>query len=227
MTEKAPPQTFTESQLTEMTLVKDPKSGHRISLKRTPKLELAYIDWLETGCDHETCGIRRVPIKGGKHYICNQCLTCGERMGNWLPKKDFPNVSEIAIAGEMTPNKFWRVRWEKWEATKQGFLAKSDRVLSEEYTKYLGSSEWKALRQKVFQRSNGICEGCADRKATQVHHLTYKHIFNEFLWELAAICDECHDRVHAESEDDDPDEEPEITEDELGEPDDIPFDFED
>jgi 5-methylcytosine-specific restriction endonuclease McrA len=34
------------------------------------------------------------------------------------------------------------------------------------------------------------------KRATQVHHTTYKHVGNEFLWELRAICDECHDRFH-------------------------------
>jgi hypothetical protein len=31
-----------------------------------------------------------------------------------------------------------------------------------------------------------------------VHHLTYAHVFNEFLFELMAVCDECHDRLHRE-----------------------------
>ncbi|MCK1357156.1 MULTISPECIES: hypothetical protein [unclassified Bradyrhizobium] len=37
-----------------------------------------------------------------------------------------------------------------------------------------------------------------DRKATQVHHLTYKHIFREFVFELIAVCDECHSRLHSD-----------------------------
>jgi hypothetical protein len=45
-------------------------------------------------------------------------------------------------------------------------------------------------------RANNLCEGCGRRRAAQVHHLTYDHVFDEFLWELIAICDECHSRVH-------------------------------
>jgi 5-methylcytosine-specific restriction endonuclease McrA len=30
-----------------------------------------------------------------------------------------------------------------------------------------------------------------------VHHLTYQNAGNEFLWELVAICRECHARYHA------------------------------
>jgi hypothetical protein len=33
-----------------------------------------------------------------------------------------------------------------------------------------------------------------------VHHVTYKNMGNEFLWELRAICAVCHERVHDISE---------------------------
>jgi 5-methylcytosine-specific restriction endonuclease McrA len=64
------------------------------------------------------------------------------------------------------------------------------------YADYLRSPQWRAIRQKVLRRANGACEGCGDAVATQVHHITYKNVGNEFLWELRAICDDCHDRCH-------------------------------
>jgi 5-methylcytosine-specific restriction endonuclease McrA len=48
----------------------------------------------------------------------------------------------------------------------------------------------------VIERADGLCEGCRSAEAVHVHHLTYKHCGNEFLWELVAICRECHERVH-------------------------------
>lgn len=66
------------------------------------------------------------------------------------------------------------------------------------YNEYLRSPKWAVTRQKVLKRSGGLCEGCGDVKATQVHHTTYKHVGNELLWELRAICDACHDRCHDE-----------------------------
>jgi hypothetical protein len=66
------------------------------------------------------------------------------------------------------------------------------------YNEYLGTSAWRDRRELVLRRANGICEGCLEAKATQVHHTTYAHVGNEFLWELRAICDECHDRFHEE-----------------------------
>lgn len=65
-----------------------------------------------------------------------------------------------------------------------------------EYDIYLKTPGWRARRAKVMKRANGICEGCLERQATQVHHLTYGHVFEEFMFELVAVCDECHARVH-------------------------------
>jgi 5-methylcytosine-specific restriction endonuclease McrA len=67
-----------------------------------------------------------------------------------------------------------------------------------EHEKFLRSAEWQKKRQKVMQRANGVCEGCGDLPATQVHHLTYKHWRDEFLFDLAAVCDSCHAKCHPE-----------------------------
>lgn len=61
---------------------------------------------------------------------------------------------------------------------------------------YLLSEEWKIKRQKVINRCNNICEGCGEKKVTQVHHITYDHIGNELLFELVGLCDDCHSIAH-------------------------------
>jgi hypothetical protein len=66
------------------------------------------------------------------------------------------------------------------------------------YDRYLESPEWRARRKLVLRRAGGICEGCLERRATQVHHRTYEHVGDELCFELIAICDQCHDRVHAD-----------------------------
>lgn len=60
------------------------------------------------------------------------------------------------------------------------------------YKEYLKSKEWKKLRRKVLARANRTCELCKMKKATQVHHKTYKRIFNERLTDLVAVCGICH-----------------------------------
>jgi hypothetical protein len=66
------------------------------------------------------------------------------------------------------------------------------------YDAYLRSPAWRQKADLVKKRAGGMCEGCGTRIATQVHHVTYEHVCNEFLWELRAICNECHERIHGE-----------------------------
>lgn len=66
------------------------------------------------------------------------------------------------------------------------------------YRDYMDSPEWKSRRTKVMRRCGSICEGCGDRPAAEVHHLTYRHFMEEFLFELVGLCEPCHDRYHEE-----------------------------
>ena len=45
---------------------------------------------------------------------------------------------------------------------------------------------------KVLKSAKYICQLCKMRKAYQVHHKTYKRIFNERLTDLIAVCGICH-----------------------------------
>jgi len=66
------------------------------------------------------------------------------------------------------------------------------------YSEYLKSDAWQAKRVAALARDAGVCRGCGRHKATQVHHKTYAHVGREFLFELEALCDACHQRVHNE-----------------------------
>lgn len=67
-----------------------------------------------------------------------------------------------------------------------------------EYNEYLSSPEWHRKRALVFERDNYLCQGCYSNSAELVHHLSYKHVGEEFLFELTSMCELCHDRIHAE-----------------------------
>lgn len=63
-----------------------------------------------------------------------------------------------------------------------------------------GADQEAAKRARVLLRAGRKCEGCGE-EATQVHHLTYEHVFEEFLFELIAVCRGCHERLHDHGED--------------------------
>ncbi len=66
------------------------------------------------------------------------------------------------------------------------------------YAGYMKSEKWAEKRQKVMARARHLCEGCMERDAKVVHHLTYEHIGDELLFELVALCPDCHARCHPE-----------------------------
>ena len=74
-----------------------------------------------------------------------------------------------------------------------------------DYYEYLLTSAWRAKRDLVMARAGGQCEGCRQRPATQVHHKRYPKgaepgsdgwIAREKLFDLVAVCDECHTDIH-------------------------------
>ncbi len=74
-----------------------------------------------------------------------------------------------------------------------------DQPWPELYRDYLRSQEWALRRAKVLRRADHRCEGCGDNPAVEVHHLTYANVTREFLFELVALCADCHDRIHEQA----------------------------
>jgi hypothetical protein len=64
------------------------------------------------------------------------------------------------------------------------------------YSWYLGSAFWRERREHILLRANHTCEKCGKRPATEVHHLTYLRVFNEFPSDLVALCRQCHAEIH-------------------------------
>jgi 5-methylcytosine-specific restriction endonuclease McrA len=69
-------------------------------------------------------------------------------------------------------------------------------AITPQYQAYLNSSEWRSKRLKVLQRAKFKCEQCKKKQATQIHHKSYRHIFNEPLSDLLAVCATCHREIH-------------------------------
>lgn len=69
-------------------------------------------------------------------------------------------------------------------------------VRTERYREYLKSDQWLHRRDLVLERDQYKCQACLCNKATQVHHLTYNHVYEEFMYELTSVCESCHRRIH-------------------------------
>jgi hypothetical protein len=135
--------------------------------------------------------LRRLECANGTLQFKYQCETCGSALSNALRHEQVPRET----CGD----------WDK--LLSEAYWASRSRRLTEEtlrknedwwaqYNAYLLTPEWRGRRVQVFLRASGLCEGCRKRPPSQVHHLTYAHVTEEFLFELVAVCDECHERLH-------------------------------
>jgi 5-methylcytosine-specific restriction endonuclease McrA len=140
--------------------------------------------------------------------IVMQCKDCGESTSSAISRSKF-TPEEIAAMPPRNIELRDRLRKEAEDARirESGLLAErvdfnkeADRIeRTTEYHAYLRSPEWWQRRTAVMRRENNTCQGCGCR-AMEVHHTTYKHLFNEFLFELMAVCRSCHARIHGREE---------------------------
>jgi 5-methylcytosine-specific restriction endonuclease McrA len=67
------------------------------------------------------------------------------------------------------------------------------------YHRYLRSSkEWATIKIELYASRGKKCEVCYSTYKLQVHHRTYKNIYNEEPSELVILCDVCHKKAHKE-----------------------------
>ncbi|SRR6266849_6211614 len=183
----------------------DQDAGKPYHLEMTPELKADLDAYQKSHCEHLEVEVRQRRDGGGASHFYRQCIECGRSVGSALKKTP-----------ELTNSPLWKDDHEaKYEADRK---SQYNRILQKhirkqksggdgfkrEYDIYLSTPSWQAKRAKVMKRAGGLCEGCLERNATQVHHLTYDHIFDEFMFELVAVCDECHARLHADKHNDEP-----------------------
>lgn len=148
-------------------------------------------------CEHQERRLTRRVIRSGAVQYVYQCVTCGRSMNQPIAhaqiRREFAGV-EIPDFDEALTEKYTQALIEA--AIDEVALKQED--FRDRYAAYLGSAVWADRRRLVLARCKGMCEGCGTRKAVEVHHLTYEHVFDEFLFELVGLCKPCHDRVHAD-----------------------------
>lgn len=159
----------------------------------------------------EQCGddprkeVRSKTFADGRPQFCYQCIDCGKLIGKWLAKgspavlqltERIPFDEAALEAYNERRNAMYQDRFFAKHREYQQAAETADAQRKQEYNDYLKTPAWRNRRELVLKRANNICEGCGKNRATEVHHMTYDHIRNEFLWELVAICRPCHERFH-------------------------------
>jgi hypothetical protein len=151
-------------------------------------------------CKHPAKELRRVIYSNGSMHYREQCQRCGEYVGSSIPKAKAPANVPDADAG--LRDRYQRERDVRRRDIDQKHirLQRTDsNVFRQRHRDYLASRAWKTKRDKVLRRADGVCEGCLEARATQVHHLSYERWGDELLFDLVALCSTCHGKCHPES----------------------------
>lgn len=151
-------------------------------------------------CGSSNVDLRRKRASNALIMIAYQCLECGRSASPWLKRSAVPRpIDSLPEWDESILERHREQQRLHWAQHMDGVRAKAKEQDDEWwawYSQYLLTPKWRAKRALVMQRAGGWCEGCRKEEANQVHHLSYAHVGDEFLWELVAICDACHDRIH-------------------------------
>jgi 5-methylcytosine-specific restriction endonuclease McrA len=155
----------------------------------------------EFTCNHPTVVLTRFTKSNNTLEFRKQCSACGESLG--CVKKATLSATEIDALPEWdrTIGERRRRAWsDRYAAVRAEREADRDREWHEWFRAYLRSPRWACKRQEVLDRERGICQGCRQSKAVEVHHTTYAHVGDEPLFELVALCPGCHRKVHGRDE---------------------------
>lgn len=143
-------------------------------------------------CQHMSTEFRFKSAGNCGVQLRKQCIACGAAVGAAVSQQG-RDLSRIPAWDEVAHARYLQEESQR----RENWAAEKNQAFWEWYNGYLISDEWKARRALVMKRAEGWCEGCREQSATMVHHLSYAHVGDEFLWELVAICSGCHDRAHA------------------------------
>lgn len=128
-----------------------------------------------------------------------QCIKCGRGVGGNIRMAGVVELWDEQLERNVLAE--YQEEERKWKAENDAFLkwqqGEKTRDWWQCYNDYLLSSVWQAKRLLVLERAGNICESCGQARATQVHHMRYPDTFGlEPLWDLRAVCADCHELIH-------------------------------
>lgn len=148
-------------------------------------------------CGSSSFEARTKTAINGAFMVALQCLHCGSKHGNWLAHETLAKpANRLPPWDNELSDAFWRIKRQQTLAPIHAEREARSQEWWAAYNAHLASQQWRNIRARVMARARYSCEGCAQAKATQVHHLTYTHVGHELLWELVAVCDDCHQTAH-------------------------------
>lgn len=150
--------------------------------------------YFDANCaNHNPVFVKKIK-SNGFWMVKKQCLNCGDSSGQFK-NSICEDINSLPEYNEYLWDEYHAILWDQRKKYMDAQAKRRRDHFFYEHNIYLNSEEWKAKRQMVLQRDNYMCQACLDSRATQVHHLTYKHWQKEPLFELISVCEKCHNSI--------------------------------
>jgi hypothetical protein len=145
-------------------------------------------------CEHEFKPYL-MEISGGSYQLRLICKNCFYSDNKSKKQSDYPgtHTKKILIKYQEFLYKKEQPYWDRIKELNQTNIQLDS--WNDIYFKYLESDDWKKLRMIILERDKYQCQICY-QQANDVHHLTYAHLKNEYLFELISLCRDCHDNKY-------------------------------
>ncbi|KAF0115009.1 MAG: Uncharacterized protein FD150_1247 [Rhodobacteraceae bacterium] len=163
------------------------------------------IEEFEDGeCQHTNVTRRLWTLNTGATQLKDFCDQCGKDMSKSLKQSEHPGTYppfDEAIRWRYAETREQEregivKKYVKLQKEKDNELIRKSKDWSDEYEAYRRTEKWQKKRFKVFERAHGVCEGCCEKPAVLVHHTTNRHVGAELIFELVALCRDCHEICH-------------------------------
>jgi hypothetical protein len=152
----------------------------------------------EFDCEHASQVLTVKECADGRPMYRRQCLRCGQATTGAIAKASLSEPQRAAAVpfDDDLKRLWWERRAARYDELRQAARADELEDWRRDADAYKRSARWQLLRSKVLKRAANVCEGCGDRRAVEVHHLTYERWRREMLFDLVALCSACHGSIH-------------------------------
>ncbi len=144
---------------------------------------------------------RKISVNGAVNFGY-QCDNCGKFHPVAKGKIDPDELAGAEYYDQSRADAYRAEKQEEWARYNDHLNAERNKARFDwraKYNAYMQSPAWAALRMRVLTRDAFRCQWCLDAKATCVHHMSYKNLGREHLYELQSLCQPCHDKIHGHS----------------------------
>lgn len=158
----------------------------------------------EYTCDHDAMILVRYTDSLGRPSVRYQCQRCGHGEGG-IKRSEVSDINALPAWNKSLDERWLaarKARVEELERERERERARESEQWWRNYTIYLRSPEWKALRRLIMERDNYTCQGCMgkfDPAHLVCHHKSYvgyNRVGRTYGFEVETLCYTCHDEWH-------------------------------